>query len=380
MFGLGEAQIIVKVAGHEGSVLLMGKQLPAGGKWVYWLESDKSPNIGVSNPLPGAENQVDSWQAALVLLDTVPWPAMYPISVHPQFRIPLWRALFHRKASHEDLKDWRKICYPKSFNEHGEFRPGQGCGLRDWLQESKYTVVLTGAGMSTESGVPDFRSESGWWHHMDPSKVATAQALTEHYSLFREFYQMRMQALEGLAPNQGHLVLAQWEQQGFVHAIATQNVDGFHQMAGSKTVFELHGSIRSCRCQNCGESADNNRFLRNFACQSCNGALRPNVVLFDEMLPEPAWHQAVTAIAKAELVLVIGTSLHVYPANQLPSMTRGKTVVINLEPTQFDEDFDVVIHGKAGEVLGFAAANHGESNPHLFQVDIGDPDRDNLTD
>jgi NAD-dependent deacetylase len=224
--------------------------------------------------------------------------------------------------------------------------------LAKWLRESKFTVVLTGAGMSTESGVPDFRSKSGWWRNIDPTTVATVEALHHNYSLFHEFYSARIRALEGLGPHKGHRIVAEWEQRGLVHAVATQNLDGFHQMAGSKEVYELHGSIRSCRCASCAAPATVDAFLAGEACASCGGRLRPNVVLFDELLPQDAWRAAVSAITRADLVLVIGTSLNVYPANQLPSMTSGLTAVINMEPTSMDAQFDLVIHGKAGDALG----------------------------
>ncbi|MCL6601002.1 MAG: NAD-dependent deacylase [Alicyclobacillus macrosporangiidus] len=223
--------------------------------------------------------------------------------------------------------------------------------LADWIQAASSTVVLTGAGISTESGVPDFRSKSGWWRNVDPATVATADALQHNYPLFHAFYRARIEALKGLSPNVGHQILAKWEAAGRVDAIATQNVDGFHQMAGSRRVYELHGSIRSARCSNCGASASVEDFVAQRSCPHCGGRLRPNVVLFDETLPQDAWQGALEAIARADLVLVVGTSLNVSPANTLPALTRGKTAVINLEPTRMDEAFDLVIHGKAGEVL-----------------------------
>jgi len=126
--------------------------------------------------------------------------------------------------------------------------------LREWLLSSHNTVILTGAGMSMESEVPDFRLASGWWKQMNPRTVATTEALTDHYSLFHEFYKTRMENLEKAAPHEGHHILADWEQRGLVSLIATQNVDGFHQLAGSQFVEKLHGSIRSIRCQRCQQS------------------------------------------------------------------------------------------------------------------------------
>ncbi|NLY81111.1 MAG: NAD-dependent deacylase [Lysinibacillus sp.] len=220
----------------------------------------------------------------------------------------------------------------------------------EWLRTSKKTIVLTGAGMSTESGVPDFRSASGWWTKTDPQQVATVDAMNSNYPLFHEFYSMRINLLEKCSPHEGHIILAQWEKKGIIHRIATQNVDGFHLQAGNKKVDELHGSIYTFRCKNCGKSATKEAFLNREVCV-CGGKLRPNVVLFGESLPEETWMRAIANIKSAELVIVIGTSLEVYPVNQLPMMTNGKTVYINKDIAQHSSYFDCIVQGKAKETL-----------------------------
>ena len=222
--------------------------------------------------------------------------------------------------------------------------------LSKWLKASQKTVVLTGAGMSTESGIPDFRSASGWWQNIDPRTVATVEALEQNHSLFHEFYKIRIENLEKVAPHEGHEILVDWEKRGLVSLIATQNVDGFHQLAGSQNVEELHGSIRTIRCQHCGKRDEMAAFLQKESCH-CSGKLRPNVVLFGENLPQESWQNSMCAIEEAELVVVIGTSLEVYPVNQLPSMTNGKIVYINLDIARQATQFDLTIQGKAKEVL-----------------------------
>lgn len=222
--------------------------------------------------------------------------------------------------------------------------------LYDWLKTSKHTVVLTGAGMSTESGVPDFRSATGWWTKTDPQKVATIEALEHDYPLFHEFYSLRINALQKIEPHEGHKILADWQEQGIITRVATQNVDGLHQKAGSEHVDELHGSIRIVRCHSCNSPATIEAFQRMENCE-CGGKLRPNVVLFGEMLPEIPWINAMHNIQKADLVIVIGTSLEVYPVNQLPTETRGKTVYINLDISNNAKGFDLILQGKAKEVL-----------------------------
>ncbi|EZH67642.1 hypothetical protein DH09_06845 [Bacillaceae bacterium JMAK1] len=206
------------------------------------------------------------------------------------------------------------------------------------LQPTKI-VVLTGAGMSTESGVPDFRSQRGLWSRYNPAKVASVDSLESNYELFSEFYRQRIKALNTVNPHLGHRILAEWEQEGKLHAIATQNVDGLHQAAGNNNVLELHGSIRSVRCHQCERVQNEEIFLQGSHCELCQGVLRPNVVLFGEMLPEFAWNEAVKRIKEADVLLVIGTSLQVSPVNQLPYVANGTTVYINDEPSDYPFDF-----------------------------------------
>nr|WP_106778963.1 NAD-dependent deacylase [Lysinibacillus timonensis] len=223
--------------------------------------------------------------------------------------------------------------------------------LVQWMKDSDRTVILTGAGMSTDSGIPDFRSQSGWWSQIDPRTVATVEAFETQYSLFQEFYSFRIKALQDKKPHEGYYILADWERRGLINLIATQNVDGFHKLAGNKRVEELHGDIQSIRCQNCHQKAELNDFINHHPCQKCSGKLRPNVVLFGENLPESSWYNSMKEIKKAELVIVIGTSLEVYPVNQLPSTTSGKIAYINLEISNQINSFNLIIRGKAKDIL-----------------------------
>lgn len=223
--------------------------------------------------------------------------------------------------------------------------------LVDWIKQSASTVVLTGAGMSTESGIPDFRSQSGLWQTIDPRTVASVESLENDYEVFRNFYKMRLEALLNCFPHQGHVILADWERRGLVSLVATQNVDQFHQVAGSEEVAELHGNIVTFRCNDCNKPHTKEQFMNDSVCVYCLGKLRPNVVLFGEALPQEAWNQALNEIQNADLVIVIGTSLEVYPVNQLPKMARGKLVYINLDITGNNRQFDLVIEGTAGDVL-----------------------------
>lgn len=223
--------------------------------------------------------------------------------------------------------------------------------LAELIKNSNHTVILTGAGMSTESGIPDFRSKEGWWRNIDPLTVATVEALQNNYDLFHQFYSARIEALTNCTPHEGHYILARWEERGLLHRVATQNVDRFHQQAGNNEVDELHGSILTYRCHICENQASKQAFIDKKHCTSCDGKLRPNVVLFGETLPQEAWNNALNHIQKAELVIVIGTSLQVYPVSQLPTMTNGTTVYINKEVGVEQSFFDLVIEGSAKETL-----------------------------
>lgn len=228
--------------------------------------------------------------------------------------------------------------------------------ISDWMQTSTHTVVFTGAGMSTESGLPDFRSANqGLWQQKDPSQVASIQALNNNVEEFIEFYRKRVLGVKEYEPHAGHRILAQWEKQGRIHSIITQNVDGFHQQAGSRKVAELHGTLQKVHCQTCGTPFSSEDFLDGSYHCSCGGILRPSVVLFGEMLPEAPFETAFAEASRAELFIVLGSSLSVTPANQFPLIAKehgAKLVIVNQEATPLDGYADLVInHRQIGEVL-----------------------------
>ncbi|MFV9509731.1 NAD-dependent deacylase [Tepidibacillus sp. LV47] len=228
--------------------------------------------------------------------------------------------------------------------------------LKKLLHESNYTVIFTGAGMSTESNLPDFRSASiGLWNKFDPSKLATIDAMKNNREEFREFYTMRMKAIQNTKPHIGHHILATWEKNGLIKSIITQNVDGFHQQAGNKKVVELHGTLRHCHCHLCGKIYCNERFINNETKCKCGGFIRPSVVLFGENLPEEALEMAEKETKKSDLFIVLGSSLQVSPANYFPSIAKrngARLVIVNMEPTPLDDQADIVIHHrKIGDVL-----------------------------
>jgi len=223
--------------------------------------------------------------------------------------------------------------------------------LVNLMRESSSTVVLTGAGMDTESNIPDFRGKHGLWKTLNPMLVASIDNFYYNYDLFHEFYSTRIKRLEYVRPHEGHYILADFERRGIIKSIATQNVSGLHRMAGSKKVYELHGNIKKIVCNNCRLNASLDEFLNKQNCRHCGDRLRPDVVLFGEMLPSDTWSLAERDVKECDLLIVIGTSLEVYPVNQFPKIAKGRTVLINDEDLSFDHIFDLKIIGKAKEVL-----------------------------
>ncbi|MDQ0338879.1 NAD-dependent deacetylase [Caldalkalibacillus uzonensis] len=228
--------------------------------------------------------------------------------------------------------------------------------LVEWLQEAQHTVVLTGAGMSTESGLPDFRSNQGLWYGRDPQEIASVHAIRHNREDFVDFYRWRIKEVDKYQPHAGHHVLTRWQRQGFVQRIITQNVDGFHHQAASHDVIELHGSLRELYCMDCGHRTDAKRYLQDKGevCPRCGGFLRPDIVLFGEMLDTQAIEAAFDEARQAELFIVLGSSLQVSPANMLPMEAKdagAKLAIVNLHDTLLDPQADLLIEGKVGDVL-----------------------------
>lgn len=229
--------------------------------------------------------------------------------------------------------------------------------LATLLRDARRTVVFTGAGMSTESGLPDFRGEGGLWkQNRRFEELASVTALHHEYREFTEFYRWRLQMLEKAKPNRGHEVLASFQRRGLLSALITQNVDGYHEQAGSTGVLNLHGSLRRIHCQRCEAEAPRAAFLDGAepACPSCSGKLRPSVVLFGESLDSRVLGEAFQVSAQADLFLVLGSSLLVSPANNLPKIAvdRGASlVIVNRDPTRHGALAVLDLRASIGETL-----------------------------
>ena len=227
--------------------------------------------------------------------------------------------------------------------------------LADWLRESRYTVFLGGAGVSTESGIPDFRGAKGIYTQrfgkLSAEDLISASFFHAEPEIFYRFYREHLLFPEA-RPNPAHRVLAEWESKGLISAVITQNIDGLHQMAGSRRVLELHGSAHRNHCLRCGKSYDLSFILQTEGvpkCPACGGLIKPDVTLFGEALPPNVFEEAAEEVSKAELMIVGGTSLVVYPAASLIRfLKKGKIVLVNLTPTEADARADLVCHEKIG--------------------------------
>lgn len=228
--------------------------------------------------------------------------------------------------------------------------------LKKMIAESNNIVFFGGAGVSTESGIPDFRSVDGLYHQKydyPPETILSHTFYRRHTDEFYRFYKDKMLCLDA-KPNAAHLALAKWEQEGKLKAIVTQNIDGLHQAAGSKRVYELHGSVLRNYCEDCGKFYDVNyvKDAEGVPKCSCGGTIKPDVVLYEEGLDDSTIRGAVKAISEADMLIIGGTSLVVYPAAGLIDYYNGnKLVVINKSSTGRDEQADLVIQGSIGEVF-----------------------------
>lgn len=239
----------------------------------------------------------------------------------------------------------------------------QAARLADLLHESERAVVLTGAGISVPSGIPDFRTPGkGLWEKVDPMKVAHIDAFRRSPDEFWTFYGQRFAMLSEIRPNPAHDVVAELERRGLVRGVITQNIDGLHRAAGSENVIEVHGSIEWCICEMCGGMVGYEEVRAILAdgtptpeCSTCITPLKPNVVLFGEMLPEDAMADATALAAEADLMLCVGSSLEVYPVAGLPGLTLdkgGRIALVTQGPTPYDRESEVKLSGDVVAELG----------------------------
>jgi NAD-dependent deacetylase len=232
--------------------------------------------------------------------------------------------------------------------------------LAELIRARGPAVALTGAGISTESGIPDFRSPTGIWAQYDPQEYATIEAFRADPAKVWNFYALRFRALTEAEPNAGHRALAELERAGHIRAVVTQNIDLLHERAGSRDVVEVHGSIRTSTCLGCGARHTLAEVLPLIEesglprCRACGEPLKPDVVFFGEVLPEAAIDRAYELARSTGVLLVVGSQLEVWPVSLLPEETvqsGGAVAIVNKGPTSFDKRASVTIDAAAGETL-----------------------------
>lgn len=227
---------------------------------------------------------------------------------------------------------------------------------RQWLKDAEKIAVLTGAGISAESGVPTFRGAGGLWKQYRPEQLATPEAFSRNPKLVWEWYCWRRDLIAKTEPNPGHQALVRLEERTANFTLVTQNVDGLHDRAGSRHLLKVHGDLWDLRCLECGREARDERleFPTLPPLCDCGGMLRPGVVWFGEGLPAHVWMAAEQAVADCEVMLVVGTSAVVYPAAGLVPMAKSsgaKVIEVNLEETGFSASLDKSFRGRSGEIL-----------------------------
>ncbi|MES1246446.1 MAG: NAD-dependent deacylase [Actinomycetota bacterium] len=233
--------------------------------------------------------------------------------------------------------------------------------LANLIRENRPCVALTGAGISTESGIPDFRSPTGIWRKYDPMAYAHIDAFHADPEKVWEFYGLRLGVLGDAQPNAGHRALAELEERGVVEAVITQNVDRLHERAGSRSVVEVHGSIRTSSCLRCGTVVPMEEVVPLLPvphCPACGEILKPDVVMFGELLPAASIARAEQLARGAGVLLVVGSSLEVHPVAGLPLETLaagGHVAIVNKGTTPFDLRADVLVDASAGEALAALA-------------------------
>ncbi len=235
------------------------------------------------------------------------------------------------------------------------------------IRKSNRIVALSGAGISTEAGIPDFRGPGGMWENADLLQQLSASGFNRSPEGFYRASVELFSTISRAEPTPAHRLLARLEQMGKLDAVVTQNIDGLHHAAGSTKVFEVHGTFRTGHCTKCGARCDMAQFYSDIEsgklgvprCATCAAPIKPDVVLFEEMLPVDAWEGAVDAAEKCDLMLVFGSSLVVYPAAELPMMaisSGAPLVIVNLEPTAYDNMATVAIRAKLGDFARAALA------------------------
>jgi NAD-dependent deacetylase len=249
----------------------------------------------------------------------------------------------------------------------------------DLLRHSHHAIGLTGAGVSTHSGIPDFRSPgSGIWEQVDPLEVASVFAFRRQPEAFFNWFRPLARQLHEAQPNPAHQALAQLEAAGILKAVITQNIDGLHQKAGSRCVLEVHGNLRQATCIRCYRVFPTEELFETFMtdghvphCPQCGNVLKPNVILFGEQLPAAVMQEAQRYASRCDVMLVAGSSLEVAPVSDLPHLAQrrgARVILVNLQPTHMDAQADALFHADVVDILPQIAQACGMPAPEYDQA------------
>ena len=331
-------ETVVEVGGEGGSIALF-RERRAGQAWKFRMSTNDLADYDLltDEDLTSIGNAAresecaDSWKEGLALLDAYRWFGLIPLEVHPEYL----QAVVHAVAE----------------------RGGPEEGARWLLKFSSSVAVLTGAGVSAESGIPTFRSDGGYWRTYRFQDLATQEGFARDPKLVWTWYEERRRVLALARPNNGHYALCKLEQKKPIFTLITQNVDGLHEIAGSQNVIKLHGDIWTLRCLQCGEERVDRSRLDDLPPRChCSGILRPGVVWFGEGLPAGAIERAERAVRAADVLIVVGTSAQVYPAAGLISIANS-VIEINPEATDFSDRVTFSLRGTSAEILPLLIRN-----------------------
>jgi len=331
-------ETIVEVGGEGGSIMLF-QERETGEAWKFRMRTDESAiydvlseeDQGGPGPAVKESGYVHSFREALALLDRYPWFRLIPLEVHPEYLDAVVHAVRERGGPREAAR---------------------------WLLRLAGSVaVLTGAGVSAESGIPTFRSDGGYWRTHRFQDLATPEGFSRDPKLVWTWYEERRRAIALAKPNAGHYAICEIERTKPIFTLITQNVDGLHELAGSRNVIKLHGDIWTLHCLKCGEDRIDHSQLDDLPPRChCGGMLRPGVVWFGERLSAGVMERAEKAVRAADVLIVAGTSAQVYPAAGLIPMANA-VIEINPEVTEFSDRVSLSLRGTSADILPLLLRN-----------------------
>jgi NAD-dependent SIR2 family protein deacetylase len=353
-----EWKVILEVGSEGGKISLLGSNDEKGNwsfkKFIDQLNFNHNFNevdIVLTKQVETIDicvnNQtliVDDWDSAINLLEEHSWVQLTPITVHPEFQKKVWKEVLASKLSKQKKKKWQELCFSHSSNV-GKFS--------SLFQEAEYAIVLTGDGfLPVIEDTNQSRENEEIWKYVNPKSISTLETLKSNYSIFQQYFINLVKKMKHQYPAKGHFILADFEKENLIKSVITQRIDGIHQKAGSKNIYELHGSLQSFYCSECNTNCTKQKFIEGKDCFECGGSLRPQTILIGENLPSNLWKGVVNEVKKADLIIAIGVNESISSFKKLLSINPCKKILIGQEPTKFTKDsFDICIEENPNEIL-----------------------------